>query len=584
MPAVHLGRIELYWCKECNIPLLGKGECGLCGDPSKQVKITPPGDVRPAFDYDIKLIRKTIDRQWGDGYSDHIIPDDKIVLLNSCPSLDKMDEVILDGRVVGTLRYDIRKRVKGEEPYLFLLRPFKGLPTPERGSVLMDKGAVKPISEGASALAVGIMDGDRDIKEGDEVIVLDPEGNVIATGPAHRSGTEMIESSSGKGVKCRWRVSEQEPMSGGQTMENVLEGNSTRIDKLVEDAVKFIRKKCSEFDLPAVVSYSGGKDSLATLLLMLESGMKPDMIFVDTGIELPETLDNVEKVAIRYGLNLKQVDAGNGYWNNIDHFGPSARDYRWCCKTCKLGPIAELIGDEYPEGVLAFIGQRRYESENRMYHGDTWENPWVPGQVGTSPIQDWTALHVWFYLFSREAEYNPWYEKGFERIGCWVCPASDLSELERLKEEFTGYDRFEKLLEEHAARSGSSAEWKEFGLWRWIEPPEELKIITGMEKEGLYNGIKLPSVDKMLEDKVTVELLESIYGYKAGEKISQQQVEDMFTRAHYCTGCGICAARCPRGAITLHEGLAVDPNRCIQCGECIGKCPVVEFKARVIGS
>ncbi len=57
-------------------------------------------------------------------------------------------------------------------------------------------------------------------------------------------------------------------------------------------------------DKTIAVSYSGGKDSLATLYLALEAGLKPPIIFIDTGLEFPETVENVRMTAEKYGLPL----------------------------------------------------------------------------------------------------------------------------------------------------------------------------------------------------------------------------------------------------------------------------------------
>ncbi len=580
MPAVHLGKLELHWCHTCNVPLLAGEPCGICSKEPKPVTVTPPGDVRPAFDYDIELIRKTIDMQWGDEYSKHVVSENKIVLLNSCPSSDRMDEVIVDGRPVGTLRYDLRRRFADKFPYQFILRPWDTLPTPEKGYVLMDIGAVDPIKNGASALAVGIMEGDEDIETEDEVLILEPDGKVLATGPAYRGGKELLEADRGKGVKVRWKASGYIPLKSGQTWDETLKANEQKIDSMVEKAVEFIKDKVDEISLPTAVSYSGGKDSLATLLLVLEAGIKTDMIFIDTGIELPETIENVKRTAEKYDLDLLMRTVKGGYWDNVEYFGPSARDHRWCCKTCKLGPIAGLIKEEYEDGVLSFIGQRRYESENRMQHGDTWDNPWIPGQVGTSPIQDWTALHVWMYLFSRYAEYNPWYEKGFERIGCWLCPASDLAELDILRENYDEYGRFEEALKRYSKRAKLPEEWIEYGLWRWLRPPEEL--LSMLEDRGVVfeentgTDHTLPTLTEIKEDEKTAKLVEAL-----GIDLSDKGTVELYLRANHCVECGICAARCPQDAISINGGIVVDDERCTSCGMCLNsKCPVTEFSSR----
>ena len=46
-----------------------------------------------------------------------------------------------------------------------------------------------------------------------------------------------------------------------------------------------------------VVQFSGGKDSTAMLLMMLEKNMPiDDIIFCDTGKEFPQVYEHIEKV------------------------------------------------------------------------------------------------------------------------------------------------------------------------------------------------------------------------------------------------------------------------------------------------
>jgi phosphoadenosine phosphosulfate reductase len=223
---------------------------------------------------------------------------------------------------------------------------------------------------------------------------------------------------------------------------DVVAANRAPLDRAVAKAVSFIKEGVLRVGKPVAVSYSGGKDSLATLLLVLDAGIRPKVLFVDTGLEFPETVENANRTASELGLELLTEKAGEAFWENLPRFGPPGRDARWCCKCCKLGPITRLISREFSGGVLSFIGQRRYESEARASKGPVWKNPWVPGQTGASPIQDWTSLSVWLYIFSKKAAYNPWYERGLDRIGCFLCPATNLADLELVRKSFAGYERW----------------------------------------------------------------------------------------------------------------------------------------------
>ncbi|MCK5317634.1 MAG: hypothetical protein KAJ55_06950, partial [Anaerolineales bacterium] len=99
--AQYLGELLLYWCAECNLPVLGK-KCA-CGSATQKLNITPPGDIRPAFPYDIDLVNSTTEKQFGK----KLIPEGRLVVLNKAPYEDRMDEVIFDGTVMGSIRFEL---------------------------------------------------------------------------------------------------------------------------------------------------------------------------------------------------------------------------------------------------------------------------------------------------------------------------------------------------------------------------------------------------------------------------------------------------------------------------------------------
>ncbi len=602
--------------------------------PTLPVKITPPGDIRPASKADLVLIREMADNEFGPGAGLALIPDGEIVVMNKIPALDRMEEVIVDGEVVATLRYDIGKC------YVLLARTSAARRMQgalSKGYVVAEEGAIEFLLKGLNLLAPGVKEIHQDVRQGDEVVVLDPQGRAVCTGTAKIGADKFVPGMKGMVVKCRWYA----PPSDGvkplpaRTWNDVLDANSKVMKRRVDEATSFIRRLKDSTDLPAMVSFSGGKDSLATLLLTMDSGLKLPVLFIDTGLEFPETVEHVRDVASRHGIELMIERAPeDAFFGNLNYFGPPGRDFRWCCKTNKLGPTVRAITSRFPKGVLSFIGQRRYESESRADKQRVWHNPWTPGQVGASPIQDWTALHVWLYIYSRGEPYNQWYDRGLDRIGCYLCPASDLAELETVEKEFPGMRKWTEELQKMREANNLPEEWVTYGLWRWRRLPESIRkemltlgidpekirrgmggrtegerlslrlqegyspCIVGLSTEGAFNRrIDLERAAELLGQVGEVEVNEeegwclalNVRVFEEGAIVAKgrdqeeirrnvEKVRRALVKAEECVGCGVCIARCYEGALTLEAGrLRVSRTRCIHCGRCIEPCPALSF-------
>ncbi|MBI5001281.1 MAG: phosphoadenosine phosphosulfate reductase family protein [Euryarchaeota archaeon] len=602
MGAVRLGRVHLHWCRECNLPLAERGVCAVCGSEGTPLPITPPGDVRPAFPADVESVRRVFDGHFGKGCGQALIAEGRVVLLNKAPSVDRMIEIVSDGVVLGSVRHDPGEGDKA------ILRPAGGRRIEKaatRSYVIADDGAVPSILKGSSLLAPGVIDCDINIKKGDEVIVLTRERKAISVGIARMSGAEMRKNGHGAAAKNRASVDETTPvpLEKANDWARAVEANRKVICARAAQAANFIKRRAESDGL--LVSFSGGKDSLAVLLLALDAGLRPPMLFVDTGIEMPETVAYVSEIAAKYELDLIIESAGEVFWHGVEHFGPPAKDFRWCCKTCKLAPIAKVIGARYPEGVTVFVGQRRYESEPRARHGSLWENPWVPGQRAASPIQDWTALHVWLYIFMKGAPYNVWYERGMDRIGCFPCPAADIADIGLMRAHHEGQRRWDTFLAKYAELHGLPKDWLDKGLWRWLAPPEELSHANAASENAQgSSSIQSPSQSSVPKQRQVspgslgrAGRFMNIIGGPRDEggfktsggaslspdgKLFGEQARIVFVKAEHCLGCGLCVARCPQGALFISDGMVdLDESKCSHCGICISPCPVVDFEPRM---
>lgn len=597
------------------------------------MEITPPGDARPASPWDVRLVKEVVDRQFGPGCGAAVLPEGHFALMNKAPALDRMDEVMVDGTVTGTLRYDLGKG------WTFLARmpAAKAMQAiASRAVVTADDGAIKPILDGSNLLAPGVVSRSEGISVGDEVLVVDRQGRAFASGIARMCSEEMKMGAKGMAVKVRWMEAPEDapPSKAASGWTEVLEANRPEMDRKITEAVKFMHRIMNENNgLPAVVSFSGGKDSLATLLLGLRTGVKLPILYLDTGLEFPETLQHVHDVARRHDLRLILEEAPReAFEEGFRVFGPPGRDYRWCCKTNKLGPTVRAIAKNFPEGVLSFIGQRRYESESRAAKPRVWQNPWTPGQIGASPIQNWTALHVWLLIIGDGEPYNPWYDRGLDRIGCIMCPASDLAELKVVEDGCASYREWSEKLHGHASSRGLPTSWVELGMWRWKKVPpsiiqevdragfsvrasrdaeegsaENLKLFLqggvspctmGYSIEGAFNRpLHLDRVANVLNmlDEVTVNeeegwvMVDNVTIFDAGALIAKdadaeklkEKVEGVrrtVVKAEECVGCGVCTGRCIEGALSLVLGrVHVNVASCIHCGRCMEPCPAITF-------
>ncbi|HME51020.1 MAG TPA: phosphoadenosine phosphosulfate reductase family protein [Candidatus Lokiarchaeia archaeon] len=513
----YLGKITTRWCMNCDVPVLRGKVCPECKADLKSLSLTPPGDVRPAFDFDIALLRETCNKLFVQGVGEYLFPEKIVILLNKIGSLDLDYQVIAHGKIVGNLRYDIFNQ------------DFDFIPTLEGGKWIykyyFDNGlfdleeappkcieympdAEKFVAGGANVLVPGIVKLDQAVREGDPAIVYSTNG-IIATGhftSDHDEIVAMMAANHGRIAKPK-DYSEAvpaneitDPASYPETSLNrTIDVNKKFINKNVKASIDFIMHTIAAFNLPIAVAYSGGKDSLATLLLVkkaIGSGeqQRPfSIFFADTGLEFPEVLQNIEDVVEWAGLNdvYYTRSAGDKFWSLAANFGPPARDFRFCCHTLKANQINEMIeqmvaddGNPDDPRLLVFLGQRQYESFNRAEDKRVYTNSYVPMQVIGTPIKEWTAIDEWLFLLREKRKdptlpINPLYFQGHDRLGCYLCPAQSMANLARVKQTHPAlHERWQSFLEEYQAKLGYPQEWVTWGLWRSKHPKGQWKNLS----------------------------------------------------------------------------------------------------------
>ena len=198
-----------------------------------------------------------------------------------------------------------------------------------------------------------------------------------------------------------------------------------------------------------IVSVSGGKDSAALALYMLERypELPVEYVFCDTGCELPETYEYLERLEVVLGQEIVRLNAldllgiakkpgRNPFDIWLDEvyggFLPSPRA-RWCTRVLKIKPFEEYVGTDY---ALSYIGIRGDEDRE----GYTSRKPPViseqPNIQAVYPFKDdLIGLADVQRILAESGLGLPDYYRWRSRSGCYFCFYQQIGEWQGLKEE-----------------------------------------------------------------------------------------------------------------------------------------------------
>lgn len=217
-----------------------------------------------------------------------------------------------------------------------------------------------------------------------------------------------------------------------------------------------------------ILGLSGGKDSAALAVLLHEEIPELEYFFCDTGKELPETYEFLDRLKARLGIEITHLSADRGFDHWMKVYGgllPSPK-MRWCTKQLKIKPLEEFVGDDK---AISYIGIRADE-DNRKGYISTKGNiesrfPFVErGMVKEDIIR----------LLEDSGIGLPKYYKWRSRSGCFFCFYQRKIEWVRLADEHPKL--FQKAVEYEQERGGVGYTWTpDETLLELIERREEIE-------------------------------------------------------------------------------------------------------------
>jgi 3'-phosphoadenosine 5'-phosphosulfate sulfotransferase (PAPS reductase)/FAD synthetase len=183
------------------------------------------------------------------------------------------------------------------------------------------------------------------------------------------------------------------------------------------------------------LAFSGGKDSLACLLLHKDQLHNITVFWADTGKTYPETLEVVnyaKSISPNFVHVIVDRDGQNDYWGLPADVVPiewtrdgqaltckkpfMIQSYMQCC----YENIAEMVNNAAKaHGVTHIIsGQRNDESrKGTTKHGEVFD-----GLVYLQPIADWTKNEVLDFI-SKHIELPKHFNLGHTSLDCFDCTA-----------------------------------------------------------------------------------------------------------------------------------------------------------------
>jgi phosphoadenosine phosphosulfate reductase len=169
------------------------------------------------------------------------------------------------------------------------------------------------------------------------------------------------------------------------------------------------------------------------VLIDLATKVEPsiEVVFIDTGYHFPETLDTVEVVRRRYGLNLRMM--------SVPHHDEELWkiDPENCCSAVKVGQLDRALN-----GKLAWMsGLRRAEASTRASAPVIGRD--IRGLIKINPIATWNDDDVQGYIADNDVPVNPLLLDGYTSIGCMPCTTKPTDPADPRSGRWNGRDKTE---------------------------------------------------------------------------------------------------------------------------------------------
>ncbi|MBA3533948.1 MAG: phosphoadenosine phosphosulfate reductase family protein [Ardenticatenales bacterium] len=234
-----------------------------------------------------------------------------------------------------------------------------------------------------------------------------------------------------------------------------------------------------------ILSLSGGKDSTALAIYMKDRIPEMEYVFCDTGEELPETYEYLDKLEVYLGKPIERLKPDNSFEELLKvrrGFLPSPQ-VRWCTELLKIKPFEKYIGDDL---CYSYVGIRADEPHRKGYISTK------PNIIARYPfIDDGLIKDDIFQILDESGLGLPEYYKWRSRSGCYFCFFQQRIEWVGLLENHG--DLYEKAIkfEKEDEATGERYTWAARESLEELKNPERIEQIREEFAKRQSRGAKL---------------------------------------------------------------------------------------------
>ena len=200
-----------------------------------------------------------------------------------------------------------------------------------------------------------------------------------------------------------------------------------------------------------ILGLSGGKDSAALAVFMHDRAPDMEYFFCDTGKELKETYEYLDRLKARLGIRITVLSAERGFDHWLDVYGgvlPSPK-MRWCTKTLKIEPLEKFVGNDEAVSYIAI----RADEQDRKGYISTKPNIRAEFPFADAGITKQDVIRI----LEDSGIGLPSYYRWRTRSGCFFCFFQQKIEWVRLHDEHR--ELFEQAVEYEEKRGGEGYTW-----------------------------------------------------------------------------------------------------------------------------